>query len=85
VWRVTEKGVELEQAFLEDGEGKRHGLPNDQVFLICETRGVVDGHWVEQIAYPRGSYSVGGSKMKCYTVSLQGYLEYLEDPTAAPK
>jgi hypothetical protein len=84
VVEVTKNGVELSDAWWSEERFTRHGFPDGQVFLVCNTNGIVDGHRVEELAYPRGSYESYGRKMKCYTMDVEDYLRALADPTALP-
>lgn len=96
VLSVTDKGVLLTDAQRwrtpadEPGYNDVFGLPDGGCFIVCGTRGIVDGHSIDQVVYPRGTFeyptALGGRrKVKCFTTSLDDYMRYQRDPSYQPK
>ena len=90
VQSVTETGLLLSDAHWWPKDGIGIALPDGGAFVICNTRGLVDGESIDELLYPRGTFAyttVLGArrKVKCFTTSLEGYCAYTRDHTSPPE
>jgi hypothetical protein len=86
---ITDKGILLSDAKWWPAPDLQRSLPDGGAFIVCSTQGIVDGHYIKEGVYPRGTYEYttvlgGRRKVKCYTKSIQDYLMYQADPTHQP-